>query len=71
VTVLVLGVLTQVSLALVHLDKVRALLSALAVFSLAAVVVLGLIALQEDPFAGSIQVSPAPLEDALATLTMG
>lgn len=56
--VLGLGVLTQVGLLLVHLDKPRALAVALSVFSLAAVVALGLVAVQELPFSGAVQVSP-------------
>jgi hypothetical protein len=65
ISVLILGVMTQISLTLVHLDKPRALLAALTVFGIAAVVALGLIALQEHPFQGTFRVSPAPLERLL------
>lgn len=68
-TVLMLGVVTQLAIALVHLDKPRAHAAALAVFTLGAIIALGLIALQEHPFNGHIQVSPAPLERALAVLS--
>ena len=61
ISVLVLGLMTQVALGLVHLEKPRALLAALTVFSTAAVVALGLIALQEHPFQGSFRISSAPL----------
>lgn len=61
VVVLVLGVLTQVGIALVHLEKPRAFLAALTVFSSAAVVALGIVAMQEYPFNGSFQVSNAPI----------
>lgn len=66
ISVLILGVITQVALALVHLERPRAMLAALAVFSTAAIVALGLIALQEHPFQGTFQVSPAPLQRLLA-----
>jgi hypothetical protein len=65
ISVLILGLMTQVALGLVHLEKPRALLAALTVFSTAAVVALGLIALQEHPFQGTFRVSPAPLERLL------
>jgi Protein of unknown function (DUF4239) len=58
ISVLVLGVITQVSLAMVHLEKPRAQLAAILLFSAAAVVALGLIALQEQPFDGAIRISP-------------
>ncbi|HEY7232248.1 MAG TPA: hypothetical protein VH558_17975 [Pseudolabrys sp.] len=63
--VLLLGALTQVSIGLVHLRNCRANIAALAVFSVATVVALGLIGLQEHPFAGDVRVWPAPLQDLL------
>jgi hypothetical protein len=65
ISVLILGVITQISLALVHLEKPRAQLAAILLFSAAAVVALGLIALQEQPFDGAIRISPAPLAETL------
>lgn len=65
ISVLILGVITQIALALVHLERPRAMLAALTVFGTAAIVALGLIALQEHPFQGMFQVSPAPLERLL------
>ncbi|MDB5656531.1 MAG: hypothetical protein JWQ94_4144 [Tardiphaga sp.] len=65
ISVLILGVMTQIALSLVHLEKPRALLAALTVFSTAAVVALGLIAMQEHPFQGTFRVPPAPLERLL------
>lgn len=62
VTVLILGLLTQIGLALVHLDRPRAMLTALTVFGSAAIVALGLIALQEHPYDGAFRVSKEPLE---------
>jgi uncharacterized membrane protein HdeD (DUF308 family) len=64
-TVLILGVITQIAIALVHLERPRAQLAALVVFSAAAIVALGLIALQEQPFDGAIRISPDPLLEAL------
>jgi hypothetical protein len=49
----------------VHLQKRNAHVAALGVFSVAAVLTLGLIALQEHPFAGDVRLSPAPLQDLL------
>ncbi len=63
--VLILGIMTQVAIAVVHLQKRNAQIAALAVFSVAAVVALGLIALQEHPFSGAVRVGPAPLAELL------
>jgi hypothetical protein len=64
-TLLILGVLTQIALAFVHLERPRAQVAAIALFSVAAVVALGLIALQEQPFDGALRISSAPLQEAL------
>jgi len=66
--VIALGLITQVAIALVHLDKPRAFFASLMVFSTAAVVALGILALQEYPFDGAFQVSPAPIK-ALQSLS--
>ncbi|RAI40293.1 DUF4239 domain-containing protein [Rhodoplanes roseus] len=63
-TVLALGIVTQIAVALVHLDKPRAKIAAMAVFTLGAVIALGLVALQEYPFSGDMRVSPVPIERA-------
>jgi len=68
ISVLVLGVITQVSLALVHLEKLRAQLTAILLFSAAAVVALGLIALQEQPFDGAIRISPDSVAETLKAM---
>jgi hypothetical protein len=60
--VIVLGLLTQVGIGLVHLEKPRAFLASLAVFASAAIVALGIIALQEYPFDGTFQVSSQPIK---------
>jgi len=69
-TVFVLGIITQVALGLVHLDKPRAQVTALTVFSFAVIVTLTLIATQEHPFAGAVQVSPAPLQNFLDSIAI-
>ncbi len=63
--VLLLGVMTQIAIGMVHLKNRDAHVAALAVFSVAAVIALGFIALQESPFEGPIQISPAPFQDLL------
>ncbi len=62
IVVIVLGIFTQIGIALVHLDRPRAFIAALVVFSSAAIVALGFIALQEYPFYGPLQISAAPIE---------
>ncbi len=68
ISVLLLGILTQVALTLVHLERSRAMLAAVSLFSLAAIVALGLIAAQENPFEPPHEVSNAPLMRTLAML---
>ena len=67
--VLILGVISQVAIALVHLERPRAQTAAIAVFSTAAVVALGLIALQEQPFDGALRISPAAIEQVLHSMS--
>jgi hypothetical protein len=69
ISVLLLGIITQVAVAVVHLERRRAMAAALTVFSTGAIVALGLIALQEDPFGGAFRVSPVPLERLLTLPT--
>ncbi|NNM71883.1 DUF4239 domain-containing protein [Enterovirga aerilata] len=68
-TVLILACLTQLALALVHLERPRAQAAAIAVFSMAAVVALGLVAVKERPFDGPLALQPVALRDALALMT--
>ncbi len=60
IVVIVLGIITQIAIGLVHLERLRAFVATLLVFSSAAIVALGIIALQEYPFYGPLQISPAP-----------
>lgn len=59
--VLLLGVLTQFSIAAVHLDRIRPQILALLLCTAAIVVSLGVIAMTERPFEGALSVSPGPL----------
>jgi hypothetical protein len=65
IMVLLLGVMTQVGIGVVHLQKRGAHIAALAIFSTAAVITLGLVALQESPFEGPVEISPAPFQALL------
>jgi hypothetical protein len=59
--VIVLALLTQIAIAVVHLERPGAFIASLAIFSCAVVVVLGVLALQEYPFDGAFQVTSAPI----------
>lgn len=59
--VLLLGVLTQFSIAAVHLDRIRPQILALLLSTGAIVVSLGVIAVTERPFDGALAVSAEPL----------
>jgi len=71
ITVLLLGMLTQVSIGLVHLERARAKIAALSVFTVAAVITLGLLAIQEGPFDGPIQIPPTPIVHSLEAMAAG
>ena len=64
--VLLLALITQVALAVVHLEKPRPQLAALFIFTFAAVAILGLLAIHEAPFEPPIFVPPGPIKDVLA-----
>jgi hypothetical protein len=68
IMVILLGLFTQVAIALVHMERPRAFVASLVLFSGAVVVTLGIIALQEYPFYGAFRISPAPIE-ALQSLS--
>ena len=65
ITVLMLGVMTQVAIGLVQLQKRSAQAAALVVFSVAAVLTLGRIGLQQRPFAGDVRIAPVGLRAVL------
>lgn len=62
IVVIALGLITEISIALVHLDRPRAMTAALIVFASAAVITLTLVAFQEYPFYGAFRLSPGPIE---------
>jgi hypothetical protein len=59
--VILLGLCTQVAIGLVHLDRPRAFIASLTMFATAVVMTLGIIALQEYPFAGAFRILPTPI----------
>jgi hypothetical protein len=59
-----LGFLTQFVIGMGFLDRASANRHAIVVFSLAAVVALWLLAIQDNPFRGAVQVSPEAIEQA-------
>ena len=61
-TVLLLCLMTQLAIGMVHLERPRAHIAAVTIFLLAAIIALGLIAIQEYPFDGPLSVPPTPLE---------
>lgn len=62
-SVLILGLITQIAIALVHLGQTgRAFMTGQIVFASAAIVALGIIALQETPFDGAFRVTPLAIE---------
>lgn len=63
--VLILGVMTQIAIGLVHLQRRNPHIAALTTFSIAAVVTLGLIAMQERPFAGPVRFAPVQFQELL------
>jgi len=68
--VLLLAFLTQIAIAAVHLESPRPQLAALLIFTLAAVSVLGLLAVHEAPFAPPVFVPPGPIGDVLREVPM-
>jgi len=63
--VLLLALITQIAIAAVHLEKPRPQLAALFIFTLAAVSILGLLAVHEAPFEPPVFVPPGPIGDVL------
>lgn len=61
-----LGFLTQFVIGMGFLDRASANRHAIVVFSLAAVIALWLLAIQDNPFRGAVQVSPEAIEQAVS-----
>lgn len=70
-TLMVLAGLTLVAIGLVHLERPMAQATALALFCLAMVTTLGVVALHERPFDGPMAMSPSPIEGAKLLMTEG
>jgi hypothetical protein len=62
---LLLALITQLASAVVHLEKPRPQAAALLIFTLAAVSLLGLLAIHEAPFEPPVFVPPGPIADVL------
>lgn len=68
-TLLILGLLTQAGIGIVHLDRRRAQLAALLLFSTGLVSTLSLIAVHEWPFDGPTAIRPTALVSAAERIT--
>jgi hypothetical protein len=65
IAVFLLALITQIAIAAVHLEKPRPQLAALLIFTLAAVSILGLLAIHEAPFEPPVFVPPGPIIEVL------
>ena len=63
--VMLLALITQVAIAIVHLEKPQPQLAALLIFTFAAVSLLGLLAVHEAPFEPPVFIPPGPIIDVL------
>lgn len=63
-----LGLLTLLSIAVVHVDKPRAALVAIVLFALAAAPTAAIVLIQGNPFQQPTSVTPAPIIDAVSHL---
>jgi hypothetical protein len=67
-TLLILGIVAQLSIAVVHLERPRPQIAVLAIFSAAVIIALRLVAVQERPFVPPLDVPPTALEDVLQVI---
>jgi len=65
ISIILLGVMVLVSVAMVHLDKPKPLLATLAVSTASICIVLSLVGLAVNPFSGMLMISKAPLQRVL------
>jgi hypothetical protein len=70
-SVLALAVMSQVSVALVHLERARAQIAAITVLTVSLVMIIGLLAAHESPFAPPLAISPAPIIHVLDAVPAG
>ncbi len=68
--VLLLALITQIAIAAVHLENPRPQFAALIIFTVAAVSILGLLAVHEAPFEPPVFVPPGPIADVLKQVPM-
>jgi heme A synthase len=68
--VLLLALITQLAIAVVHLEKPRPQAAALFIFTLAAISLLGLLAIHEAPFEPPVFIPPGPIVDVLRQVPM-
>jgi hypothetical protein len=68
--VLLLALITQLAIAVVHLEKPRPQAAAMFIFTLAAVSLLGMLAIHEAPFEPPVFVPPGPIVDVLRQVPM-
>lgn len=68
--VLLLALITQVSIAVVQLERPRPQAAALIIFTLAAVSLLGMLAIHEAPYEPPVFVPPGPIVDVLRQVPM-
>ena len=68
--VLLLALITQIAIAAVHLESSRPQAAALAIFTLAAVLILGLLAVHESPFDPPVFIPPGPIVEVLRQVPM-
>ena len=64
-SVLLFAVMGQISVAVVHLERARPHIAAMAIFTIGVIIVIGLIAAYEQPFNPPLSVSPEPLISVL------
>ena len=69
-TVLLLALITQIAIAMVHLERPRPQAAALVIFTLGAVLLLGLLAIHEAPFEPPIFVPPGPIARVLSQVPL-
>ena len=70
-TLLLLGLLTQLAIASVHLETPRPQIAALTIFSITAIIGLGLVAIEERPFSPPLAVNPSPIGDVVHEVPAG
>jgi hypothetical protein len=70
-SVLVLAVMSQVSVAVAHLEKIHAQIAAIAILTVSLIVVIGILAAYELPFAPPLGVSPSPIAHVLDVVPRG